>query len=155
MSGSHDLFFTRTVRQSVEKCPHNEIDGSPGGALQVRNASEDTETRGDGRMKSGGRSVAGSNHAPVEIRRPLSARPQLVRAQLVHDVRHGVVLPGGGRFEFLLGTGRRLAPAGVAFPSAWCLYLHHVRPAAGGEASCKGAAAFLDRALEGKDYESF
>ena len=65
----------------MEKCPHNEIDGSPGGAPQARNASEDTETRGDGLMKSGGRSVAGSNHAPVEIRRPLSARPQLVRAK--------------------------------------------------------------------------
>ena len=79
--GSHDLFFTRTVRQSVEKCPHNEIDGSPGGAPQARNASEDTETRGDGLMKSGGRILAGSNHAPVEMRRPLSAQPQLVRAK--------------------------------------------------------------------------
>ena len=53
----------------------------PGGALQVLNASEDTEARGDGRMKSGGRSVAGSNHAPVEIRRPLSAWPRLVRTK--------------------------------------------------------------------------
>ena len=98
------------MRQSVEKCPHNEIAGSPGGALQVRNASEDTETRGDGLMKSGGRSFTGSNHAPVEIRRPLSARPRLVRTKQQGPGKFFSAPTGGGLFK---GPARRACPVVV------------------------------------------